>query len=96
MLTSSGLTTSVTTGSPVASLASAKSFSPLSFRPWKLYGEVLGLNAPPLKIVAPAALTLSATSNSCSLLSTAQGPAMSVNAPHLRELRPLLLLCPLA
>ena len=39
------------------------------------------MNAPPRRIVAPAALTASAVSNSCSLLSTEHGPAMTVSDP---------------
>ena len=50
-------------------------------RPWKAYGEVRGLNAPPRRMVAPAALTASAVSNSCSRLSTEQGPAIIVSEP---------------
>ena len=50
-------------------------------RPWKAYGEVRGLNAPPRRIVAPAAATASAVSNSCSRLSTEHGPAIIVSDP---------------
>ena len=50
-------------------------------RPWKAYGLVRGLNAPPRRIVAPAAATASAVSNSCSRLSTEHGPAMIVSDP---------------
>ena len=39
------------------------------------------MNAPPRRIVAPAALTASAVSKSCSRLSTEQGPAMTVSDP---------------
>ena len=49
--------------------------------PWKAYGEVRGLNAPPRRIVAPAAATASAVSNSWSRLSTEQGPAIIVSDP---------------
>ena len=50
-------------------------------RPWKAYGLVRGLNAPPRRIVAPAAFTASAVSKSCSRDSTAHGPAIRVNEP---------------
>ena len=75
--TCSGAITSVTTASPVASRASASSSRPFSFRPWKLYGLVRGLNAPPRRPVAPASLTMWATSRICSRLSTEHGPAMT-------------------
>ena len=72
---------SVTIGSPVAFLASCKSSIPLPFRPWKSYGEVLGLKAPPLSIFAPASLTAFATATICSSLSTEQGPAIMQKCP---------------
>ena len=50
-------------------------------RPWKAYGLVRGLNAPPRRIVAPAAATASAVSNSWSRLSTEHGPAIIVSDP---------------
>ena len=50
-------------------------------RPWKAYGLVRGLNAPPRRIVAPAAATASAVSNSWSRLSTEHGPAIIVSEP---------------
>src|SRR2546422_1571001 len=57
--------TSVTTGSPVSRLASARYLSPSSSSPWKEYGDVRGLKAPPRKTRAPAALTFAATSSTC-------------------------------
>src|SRR2546427_664175 len=69
--------TSVTTGSPVSRLASARYLSPSSSSPWNEYGDVRGLNAPPLKTRAPAALTFAATSNTCSRDSTEHGPAIT-------------------
>jgi hypothetical protein len=71
---------SVTTGRPVSSPASRKSWSASTPSPWKVYGEVRGLNAPPRSIVAPAAATTRAVSSVCSRYSTEQGPAMSPNA----------------
>ena len=44
--------------------------------PWKEYGEVRGLKAPPRRMPAPAAFTAFATSMTCSGVSTEQGPAM--------------------
>ena len=77
--TSRASTTSVTTGSPVAVLTSARISSPRTPRPWKAYGEVRGLNAPPRRIVAPAAFAMCAASSVCCGDSTAHGPAISVN-----------------
>ena len=67
---------SVTIGKPVSAFASFNKFNPSYFNPWKLYGEVLGLNAPPLKKLAPYFFTSFATKDICSLLSTEQGPAI--------------------
>ena len=75
--TLSGSMTSVTIGSPVSRFASANSFRPSSSSPWKAYGEVRGLNAPPRRTRAPAAFTFSAASSSCSRDSIAHGPAMT-------------------
>lgn len=44
---------STTMGNLVTSLAYFKYSRPSSFKPWKLYGEVLGLKAPPLKNLHP-------------------------------------------
>ena len=49
--------TSVTTGMSCLSPTSRRIFRPSSPRPWKLYGLVRGLNAPPRRMLAPAALT---------------------------------------
>ena len=72
-----GSSTSVTSGSPVSSRASARIFSASEPRPWKLYGDVRGLKAPPRSMVAPAAFTARAVSSVCSRDSTVQGPAIS-------------------
>ena len=48
--------------------------------PWNEYGDVDGLNAPPRRIVAPAALTARAVVISCSSDSTVQGPAIMTNS----------------
>src|SRR5256712_2776106 len=69
--------TSVTTGSPVSRLASARYLSPSSSSPWKEYGDVRGLKAPPRKTRAPAALTFAATSSTCPRDSTEHGPAIT-------------------
>jgi len=45
--------------------------------PWKLYGLVRGLNAPPRKPTAPASFIMWAISMICSRLSTEQGPAIT-------------------
>ena len=52
-LTCSGSTTSVTTGRPVRSLASASRSRPSHWRPWKECGEVRGLKTPPRRPTAP-------------------------------------------
>ena len=65
-------------GSPVCSLASFKISRPSSARPWKEYGEVLGLYAPPRRSLAPLFLTFAATSVICASLSTEHGPAITV------------------
>ncbi len=44
--------------------------------PWKEYGELRGLNAPPRSAVAPAARTRWAAATICSSDSTEHGPAM--------------------
>ena len=72
---------SVTIGMPVAFLASSKSSSPSALSPWKSYGEVLGLKAPPRSSFAPLALTALATSIIWSRLSTEQGPAIKAKFP---------------
>ena len=55
--TSRASISSVTIGSPVSALASARIRRPASPRPWKLYGEERGLYAPPRNIDAPASAT---------------------------------------
>ena len=52
-----------TIGSPVASLAATRISNPDDPIPWKAYGDVLGLNAPPLNRLAPAALAALASSD---------------------------------
>jgi hypothetical protein len=71
-----GSTTSVVNGSPVTSRASARIARPSDPRPWKLYGDVRGLKAPPRSMVAPAAATARQLSMVCSRDSTVHGPAM--------------------
>ena len=56
--------------------ASASSSSPFLPSPWKEYGELRGLNAPPRSAVAPASRTACAAATICSSDSTEQGPAM--------------------
>ena len=71
-----GSISSVTSGSPVSSRASCRISSASSPRPWNVYGDVRGLNAPPRSIVTPAAATQRAVSIVCSRYSTVHGPAM--------------------
>ena len=70
---------SVMTARPVSLRALASSFKPFSPRPWNSYGDVRGLNAPPRRMVAPAAFTASAVVSNCFSLSTEHGPAMTWN-----------------
>ena len=81
MSTCAGSITSVMMGRPVRSRASASRRSPSRPSPWKAYGEVRGLNAPPRRSVAPASATPCATSKSWSRDSIEQGPAISVSEP---------------
>ena len=63
--TSRASTISVTIGRPVTSRTSERISRPFTPRPWKAYGEVRGLNAPPRSSLAPAALAISAASRVC-------------------------------
>ncbi len=63
-------------GRPVSCLASLSSLRPSRPSPWKEYGELRGLNAPPRRATAPAAFTCRADSRICFSFSTEQGPAM--------------------
>ena len=67
---------SVTTGRPVASRASARISSASRPSPWKANGDVRGLKAPPRIIDAPPFFTASATASVCSRDSTVHGPAI--------------------
>ena len=63
----------------------AASCRPASPRPWKLYGELRGLNAPPRRILAPARLTAAAVVSTCSSDSAEHGPAMTItSSPPIR------------
>src|SRR3989338_5898261 len=79
---------SVTTLKPVCLATSRRSLSPSSPNPWKEYGEVLGLKAPPRRICAPASFTALAVSISIWRFSTEHGPAMMMTClpPILRPL----------
>ena len=59
---------------PVSFLASAISRMPSYPKPWKEYGDVLGLYAPPRRIFPPASSTSLAMRQTCSFPSTEQGP----------------------
>ena len=75
--TSPGARTSVTTGRPLTARASASISSPSPPIPRNVYGEVLGLNAPPRRAAPPAARTARAVSSVTSRDSTAHGPAIT-------------------
>src|SRR3954469_9491610 len=68
---------------------SAADFSrrrPSSPRPWKLYGLLRGLNAPPRSTFAPARFTAAALDSTCSSLSAEQGPAITItSSPPIRR-----------
>ena len=69
-------------GNEVISEASFSIFNPSSPNPWKLYGEVLGLNAPPLKPFDPASFAAIAVSIVCSCVSALSGPAIiAISSP---------------
>ena len=76
-----GSISSVTIGRPVSSFASRRISSASKPMPWKEYGDVRGLKAPPRSQVAPAAATARAVSSVCSRYSTVHGPAISPNQP---------------
>src|SRR4051812_3943550 len=82
---------SVTTGRPVCSRASARISSASAPRPLNANGEVRGLNAPPRSIEAPASLTACATPRVCSRDSTVHGPAMRQKVSPAPIVRPLML-----
>ena len=65
--------TSLMISRPVRSPTSRSSLSPSRPMPWKEYGELRGLNAPPRRNEAPADFTCSATVKICSRDSTEQG-----------------------
>ena len=72
---------SVTIGRPTSSFTAQRMSSPSSPSPWKEYGLVLGLKAPPRRRLAPDSLAAFATSSTCSKDSTEQGPAISPRCP---------------
>src|SRR5919106_2548436 len=68
-----------------ARAASRSRRSPSSPRPWKLYGELRGLNAPPRKIFAPARRTAAAVARTCFSFSAEHGPAITMtSSPPMR------------
>jgi hypothetical protein len=65
-------------------LAAPRRRRPSSPSPWKLYGELRGLKAPPRSTFAPARLT-AAASLTCSSFSAEHGPAMTItSSPPIR------------
>src|SRR5918992_1381504 len=80
--------TSVTTLRPRGLATSDIILSPSSPRPWKEYGDVRGLKAPPRTYSKPACLTALAEDSNCSWLSTVQGPATTRKEPG--RIMPLL------
>ncbi len=83
--TRSGSSASVTTASPVSSRARASSLNPGSPSPWKEYGEVRGLNAPPRRMVAPLSRICRAAVMIWVSDSTEHGPAIrTTSSPPIR------------
>jgi hypothetical protein len=76
-----GSISSVTTGRPVASRASERYLRPSSPNPWKAYGEVRGLKAPPRRNDAPDEATSLPIPSIISLPSTEHGPAKNATVP---------------
>ena len=76
--TACALVTSQIVARPVSSEAVFMYLKPSSSSPWKEYGEVRGLYAPPRRMVAPAFFTALAMHSNCSSVSTAHGPDMIV------------------
>src|SRR5436305_5209870 len=79
---------SVTIGSPVSARASARISRPSIPSPLNENGDVLGLNAPPRSIEAPALATARATARVCSRDSTVHGPAIRQNVSPPPTTRP--------
>src|SRR5262252_977100 len=77
--------TSVTSTRFSAFAASRSICSPSSPRPWKAYGELRGLKAPPRNTFAPARRTAAAAACTCGSLSAEHGPAMTItSSPPIR------------
>ena len=64
-------------GSPTIDRCSARYFKPSTPSPWKEYGDVRGLNAPPRSIRAPDSFRYAPSDSSISRDSTAHGPAIT-------------------
>jgi hypothetical protein len=71
---SAGLTISLTTFKSYLSLVFLSIFNPSTPNPWKSYGDVRGLKAPPLINFSPLACKSAATASTCSCDSTEHGP----------------------
>src|SRR5574338_731618 len=74
------------------SLSPCRSDAPRSIRrpsspsPWKLYGELRGLKAPPRSTFAPARFTAAAVDSTCASFSAEHGPAMTItSSPPIRR-----------
>ena len=76
--------TSVTTGSPVARARLGQQGAPSMPSPWNEYGEVRGLNAPPRSTRRPPRARLRAVLQHLLGVSTAHGPAITLEAPRRR------------
>ena len=78
--TAASLVASETTARPNASATRRSSGRPSSPRPWKAYGEVRGLNAPPRSRRAPAWCAAAAAATRSGSFSTAHGPSIRVHS----------------
>src|SRR5438067_4535742 len=77
--------TSVTSTRFSARAASRSIRRPSSPRPWNVYGELRGLNAPPRNTFAPARRTAAAAARTCGSLSAEHGPAITItSSPPMR------------
>ena len=68
---------------------------PSSPSPWKLYGELRGLNAPPRSTLAPARFTAAAVACTCSSLSAEHGPAITTTSSPPMRTSPSVITVPL-
>ncbi len=79
-----GFTISLTTFKSYLSLICLSILRPSTPKPWKSYGDVRGLNAPPRINFSPLACKFLATASTCSNDSTEHGPNTNDLLPTLQ------------